>query len=66
MPKVKCKCTSEHCGHSPNICGKPVSVTIRLKVAVGPSQFTEAVETGVCGQCYDKAKGVIPWAFAKT
>ena len=41
-------------------------MTIRLKVAVGPSQFTEAVETGVCGQCYDKAKGVIPWAFAKT
>jgi hypothetical protein len=31
MPKVKCRCTSEYCGHSPNICGKPVSVTLRLK-----------------------------------
>jgi hypothetical protein len=65
MPKVKCGCTSEHCRHSPNICRKTVYVTIRLKVAVGPSQFTEAVETGVCEQCYDRARRVIPWAFPK-
>ena len=65
MPKVKCRCTSEYCGHSPNICGKSVSVTLRLKVAIGPGQFTEAMETGVREDCYDKAKEVIPWALAR-
>ena len=65
MPKVKCRCTSEYCAHSTHICGKPVSVTLRLKVAFGYGQFTEAVETGICEDCYDKAKEVIPWAFPK-
>ena len=60
MPEVKWRSTSECCGHSRHICGKPVSVTIGLKVAVGPSQFTEAMETVVCGDCYKKAKEVIP------
>ena len=65
MPKVKCRCTSEHCRHSANICGRPVSVTLRLKVAIGPGQFSETVETGVYEDCYDKAKDAIPWAFPK-
>jgi|GEM_PF-2245255 hypothetical protein len=66
MSEVKCICTAEYCGHSEGICGKPVSVILKMQVMLGPSEFSKPVETGICEACYATGQKVIPWAFPKT
>lgn len=63
MPELKCGCTAVYCGHSGGICGKPVSVTLKMAVMVGTATFNEVKETGICEDCYAKAQETMPWVF---
>jgi hypothetical protein len=65
MAEVKCGCRAEHCEHPGGICGKPVSVTLKMSAMVGKAIFSEVKETGICEDCYAKAQEAIPWVFPK-
>lgn len=63
MVELECICSAPYCAHEEMRCGKPVAVRLRVAVSLGPAQFAEPVEVGICEECYAKGQEVIPWAF---
>ncbi len=61
---VPCVCRSDVCVHkNGEQCGKPVTVKLKMSVALGGGQFSEEYETGICEECWDTIKQHYPELF---
>jgi len=64
MATVPCVCTSKLCGHvAGERCGQPVSVKLKLSVAMGDSRFGQEHQTGICDRCWETVTRHYPELF---
>jgi len=63
---VPCVCTSDVCGHeNGKRCGEPVTVKLKMRVALGGGNFGEEFESGICEECWSTIKKHYPELFPK-
>lgn len=61
---VPCICTSDVCGHeSGKRCGNPVTVRLKMSIALGAGDFSKEFETGICEECWAVIKKHYPELF---